>query len=387
MMSTFATDCSLKYPRVPGAPTHSPQENAEDEDRPAGPVLDWLAFPHLFDQILRYSDDAALSVLRNSCKAVRRRCYDLLVERVALVPRAWSRADMWDRGVRSGAALLSLGPSFVCPVTSLSAGLGVSLFRECESVWGCECDSAALHSGAHDSGTVVSSAAAEWATYSPTRSVDVIGRVPAYNVAGLVRTMHSAPDWELSLRPDQQGFHPLDDPFAMPSVCVPSLALHLDLLDACSVGRYAAPRFTANRTVVTLWFNPDDVPAPGGCERSGDGPLARVVEHLTRQVIIVFHPTARPARQSRGRLSWLWGDLVHFPGAYGVHFTIVNAESLPLEWMDGRPSNDPRGRARRSIAQRVPYWWTESLFNERFKFMSLDEYAESGMSKIEVATI
>lgn len=336
--------------------------------------IDWLAFPHVFETILRYSDNDALRALRDTSRAIRRQCYDLLVERIALVPRTWGHADGC-QGIR-GAALPSLGPDFACPLLALSESRGVPLFRDCEAVWGCECDSASLRSGAHGAGTA--GATATWSTLGPTRSVDVIGRVPAYNVAGLVRTMHAAPDWALTLRPNSRGFHPLDTPFAMPSVTVPSLALHLDLLDACAVGRYAAPRFAAARTVVHLWFNPDDVPAQGGCERTGDGPLARVAEHLSREVVVVFRSTARPPRKSRGRLSWLWSDLVHSPGAPGVHFTIVNAESLPLNWLDGRPSADARGRVRRSIAQRVPYWWDESLFNERFSFLSLDDYALGG---------
>jgi hypothetical protein len=310
--------------------------------------IDWLAFPHIFDAILSYTDDAGLAVLRQTCHDIRQQAYPLLLERVRLVPRALPQGAQ-------GAALISAS--------------GVPLFCDCQAAWGCQCDSAALRSGAHSDGTAVAKA---WTT--PTTSLEVVGPVPAYAVAGLVSTMQTAPDWVLRLRPGA-----LDAPFVMPSVHVPLLEVHMDLLDACAPG--FAPRLSSGRTVIHLSFSPDDIPSdPADGERVGDGPLAHLAEH-TGEVTIVFHPEARAGRKSKGRLPWLWGDLVASPMA-SWRYTIVNAESLPLDWMDEKLSAQSRGRARRSIGRYVPSWWSECMFNERFRFLSLGEYEAATTSTV-----
>ncbi|BEI80793.1 hypothetical protein CcaverHIS002_0113220 [Cutaneotrichosporon cavernicola] len=299
--------------------------------------IDWLAFPHIFEAILTYADDASLGVLRQTCRTVRQKAYARLLEHVALVPRTLSK------DVR-GAALISAG--------------GVPLFRDCEAVWRCECDSAALQSGAHGRGTAA--AAAAWST--PTTRVEVIGSVSANYVAALVRTMTTAPEWTLSLRTG-----PLDVHFVIPGIHIPNLEVHLDLLDACTPGY--APMISSDHTVVHLYFCPNDVAVDG--KRRCKGQVAYLAE-CTGEITVVFHPETSEGKQSKGCLAWLWSDLLvssRYP-----QYTIVNAESLPAEWMEGRPSIDSRGRARRSIASHAPFWWDEGIFNDKFQFLSMEEY-------------
>lgn len=331
-------------------------------------TIDWQSFPHIFDRILAYSDDDALSLLRATSHAVRRKCYDLLVEQVTVVERQSSSS-------RSGrvftAALLSRDEL-------REDSRGAALFRNCEAIWGCECDSPdpAVHA-ANDA-----QFAAEWAALHPTRSVDVCGRVRASNVSGLVRVMHSAPDWMLTLRPDAGGFHPLDVSFALPRVTVPTLALHLDLLDACAVGRYAVPMIEAHQVVVHLWFDPRDVSIDPFRGRSDIGPIARLATHVSSDITLIFQPTKtkRAPRESRGRLPWLWDDIVHLP----LHrnrcttFTLVNADSLPHAWIDASPRLDenPQREVMRVVARRAVGRLPYKEFNERFRFLTMSEYED-----------